>query len=190
MATRQRATYKSFAESTPEDWAIQASYAEENADRLTNSLLDMLKRLKDKDDGSPISTYNHSLQSATRAHEDGADDETVFIALLHDVSQDISEENHSEVAATILHPYISDRAHWIVKHHGIFQGYYFWHYMGKDRNAREVYRDHPYFDACIEWCDKYDQNAFDAEYPSKPLEFFEPLVRRIMSREPWSLAGC
>ena len=183
MITKRRATYRSFAESTAEDWAAQAAFSRQNADRLPSSLLDMLIRLKDIDEGGPISTYDHSLQSATLAYEDGADDETIFIALLHDVSQDISGENHSEVAAAILRPYISDKAHWIVQHHGIFQGYYFWHHMGKDRNARDAYRDHPYFDACLEWCDKYDQNAFDPDYPSRPLEFFGPLVRRIMSRE-------
>ena len=182
----ERATYKSMDTAVPEDWAIMHSYAPERRAQLPEELLGLLERLKDQDDGSPISGYDHSLQSATRANDDGADDETVFIALLHDIGQVLSQDAHSEVAAAILRPYISDKNYWIVKHHGEFQGYYFWHHMGMDQFAREQYKDHPYYQDCIDWCYKYDQCAFDADYQTKPLEFFEPLVRRIMARDPWS----
>ena len=47
---------------------------------------------------------------------------------------------------------------------------------------RDQYRDSPYFDACAEFCEKYDQAAFDPDYDSEPLEFFEPMVRRVMAR--------
>ena len=116
----------------------------------------------------------------------GPTTKTVFIALLHDIGQVLSQDGHSEVAAAILRPYISEKSYWIVKHHGEFQGYYFWHHMGKDQFAREQYKDHPFYQDCIEWCHKYDQCAFDPDYENKPLEFFEPLVRRVMAREPWS----
>jgi len=87
--------------------------------------------------------------------------------------------NHGEVAAAILKPYVSEKIYWIVKHHPVFQGYYYNHYLGGDRNAREKYRDSPHYDDCIYFCERYDQNAFDPAYDSKPLEFFEPMLRRV-----------
>ena len=185
MTTKQRATYASMETSTPEDWEIIKNYGSQRRDKVYNSMMAMLKQMELSDDGGPVTGLEHSLQSATRAYEDGADDETVFIALFHDIGQIVSQDNHSEVAAAILRPYISKKNHWIVQHHGEFQGYYFWHHVGKDRNARDKYRDNPYYQACVDWCYKYDQNAFDANYPTKPLEFFEPIVERVMSRQPW-----
>ena len=185
MTTKQRATYSSMETSTPEDWKIIRSYESQRSNRVYDSLVEMLKQMEFADDGGPVTGLEHSLQSATRAYEDGADDETVFIALFHDVGQIVSQDNHSEVAAAILRPYISKKNHWIVQHHGEFQGYYFWHLVGKDRNARDKYREHPYYQACVDWCYKYDQSAFEQGYPTKPLEFFEPIVKRVMSRKPW-----
>ncbi len=185
MTTKERATYSSMETSTPEDWEIIKGYSEQRRERVQQSLMSMLKQMETADDGGPVNGLEHSLQSATRAYEDGADDETVFIALFHDVGQIVSQDNHSEVAAAILRPFISKKNHWIVQHHGEFQGYYFWHMTGKDRYAREKYKDNPYYQDCIDWCYKYDQNAFAQDYPTKPLEFFEPIVERVMSRKPW-----
>ena len=89
--------------------------------------------------------------------------------------------NHSELAATILEPFVSEKNHWIVKHHGIFQGYYFFHHLGLDRNLRDRYRDHEWFRDCAEFCEKYDQNCFDSEYDTQPLESFEPALRKIFA---------
>ncbi len=185
MTTKERATYSSMETSTQEDWDIIKQYAGQRRERVYDSLMNMLKQMEFSDDGGPVNGLEHSLQSATRAYEDGADEETVFVALFHDVGQIVSQDNHSEVAAAILRPYISKKNHWIVQHHGEFQGYYFWHMTGKDRYAREKYKDNPYYQDCIDWCYKYDQNAFEQDYPTKPLEFFEPIVKRVMSRKPW-----
>ena len=185
MTTKERATYSSMETSTQEDWDIIKQFADQRRERVYDSLMSMLKQMENADDGGPVNGLEHSLQSATRAYEDGADEETVFIALFHDVGQIVSQDNHSEVAAAILRPYISKKNHWIVQHHGEFQGYYFWHMTGKDRYAREKYRDNPYYQDCIDWCYKYDQNAFAQDYPTKPLEFFEPIVKRVMARKPW-----
>ena len=182
----KKASYRTMESSVPEDWALVSTYSAQNRQRIPDEIFDLLERLKTKEDGSPISGYDHSLQSATLAHNDGADEETVFIALLHDIGQIHSAAGHSEVSAAMLRPYISEKNYWIVKHHGEFQGYYFWHHMGMDQFAREKYKDHPYYQDCIDWCHKYDQCAFDPDYENKPLAFFEPLVRRIMAREPWS----
>ena len=178
--TGQRSTYTSMETSTAEDWATFTVRRPARRALLPGRLTDMLKQLKSIDDGAPIDPFVHSLQAATLAYEDDADDETVFMALFHDIGQFASEDNHSQVAAAVLKPYISERGHWIVKHHGIFQGYYYFHHVNQNRNARDAYRDNPNYEACIEWCDKYDQRAFRTDYLSKPIEFFEPLIERVM----------
>lgn len=184
----ERAKYTRMQDSTVEDYRLITQYQVVLKGRLIDHILAMLETLKQEDVGLKLNRYEHSLQSATLAHNDGCDDETIFIALLHDIGDNLAPENHSELAAAVLRPYISEKSWWIVQHHGIFQGYYFWHHIGKDRNAREAYRGHKWFDACAEWCDKYDQRAFDPAYPTKDLAFFFPLVHRLLARDPWSLA--
>jgi predicted HD phosphohydrolase len=140
-------------------------------------------RLLDGDFGGfPIDRLTHSLQTATRAHRDGRPESYVVMALLHDIGDTLGSYNHPEIAAAILHPFVSEEEHWICRNHGAFQGYYYFHYLGIDRNVREKYRDSPYFDACAEFCAKYDQSAFDPDYDTLPLEFFEPMLRRVMAR--------
>ena len=112
-------------------------------------MLEQLLRLKDSFSGYKIDRLQHSLQVATRAYRDGADEETVVAALLHDIGDWLAPHNHSQVAAEILKPYVSDRTYWVIKHHGLFQSYYYEHHLGGDRNAREKYRGHPYFEAAV-----------------------------------------
>ena len=130
-----------------------------------------------------ISRLEHSLQSATRAERDGADEETVVCALLHDIGDVLSPANHSQVAAAVLRPYVSERSYWIVRHHGLFQGYYWMHHYGEDRNARDRYRDHEHYDACVEFCERWDQSSFDPAYRSQPLEHFVPMVRALFAEQ-------
>ncbi len=151
---------------------------EANAD-LVDRILDQLKTLDVNWGGYKINRYEHSLQSATLAQRDGADEEMVVAALLHDIGDVIAPYNHSELAAAMLKPYVSERVHWIIKHHGLFQGYYFNHHLGGDRHIRDRYKDHPWYDDCVYFCHNYDQNAFDPDYDTLDLEVFEPLVRRI-----------
>src|SRR5262249_44112138 len=126
-------------------------------------LLDLLKGT-DRQTGYRITPMQHALQTATRAIRDGADDEIVFAALFHDVADVIAPTNHAQVAAAMLKPFISERTHWVIEHHAIFQGYYFWHHIGKDRNARDRFNDHPHFQACAEFCERWDQISFDPAY--------------------------
>ena len=157
-------------------------------DHLADSVLGLLTAMRGPTLGYKIDRYQHSLQSATRAQADGADEETVVCALLHDIGDTIAPDNHSAVAAAILRPYVSERNHWIVLHHGVFQGYYFFHHVGRDRDARERYRGHPHFEACAAFCERWDQMSFDPDYPTAPLEAFEPAVRRLFAREPQGFA--
>ena len=99
-------------------------------------------------------------------------------ALLHDIGDTLGAYNHADISAAILKPFVSEENHWIVAYHAIFQGYYFFHHIGLDRNMREQYRKHPYFEACAEFC-RFDQAAFDPEFRSIPLSEFEPMVRRV-----------
>ncbi len=153
---------------------------------LVEHVLGQLKMMAGPMLGYKIDRYEHSLQSATRALRDGAEEEMVVAALLHDIGDVVAPDNHSEYAAAVLRPYVSEKTYWIVKHHGIFQGYYFWHHLGGDRDARERYREHPWFDDCAKFCADYDQNCFDPDYENEPLETFEPMVRRVFARKPWS----
>jgi predicted HD phosphohydrolase len=151
---------------------------------VVDGVLDLLKSLAGPKLGYRIDRYQHSLQTATRALRDEADEETVVAALLHDIGDVHAPDNHSALAAAVLEPYVSERTHWVIKHHGVFQGYYYFHHLGHDRDARERYRGHPHFQACAEFCERWDQNSFDPDYDTLPLETFEPMVRRVFAREP------
>ncbi len=154
---------------------------------LADNVLELLGRLRGDKMGYKIDRFDHSLQTATRAKRDGADEETVVVALLHDIGDILAPNNHSDLAAAILQPYINPDNHWLVRHHGIFQGYYFWHHTGGDRFARERYRGHPMFERTAEFCERWDQVSFDPAYDTMPLEAFEPMVRRIFARAPFAL---
>jgi predicted HD phosphohydrolase len=91
------------------------------------------------------------------------------------------------LAATILKPFVSEENWWMLQHHGIFQGYYFFHYLGLDRNMREQFRGHPSFERTAMFCARHDQNAFDPNYDTMPLEAFVPMVQRVMARPKRSI---
>jgi len=175
-----------MADGTYEDYQLLERKYQVLVAGFPGAVLDMLKQLGGDKLGYKIDRYQHSLQSATRAFRDGADEETVVCALLHDIGDILAPYNHSDLAAAILQPYVSEKNHWIVKHHGIFQGYYFFHHVGGDRNERERYRGHPWFEACAAFCENWDQNSFDPDYDTMPLEAFEPMVRRILSRKAFA----
>jgi len=154
---------------------------------LADRVLEHLKLLGTESGGYAIDRLSHSIQSATRAHRDGRDEEYVVCALLHDIGDTLASMNHSELAATILEPFVSEKNHWIVKHHGIFQGYYFFHHFGMDRDLRDRYKGHEWFADCATFCEKYDQNCFDSEYENLPLAFFEPMVRQVFAKPKRSI---
>lgn len=155
---------------------------------LADTALANLKLLSGDKMGYKIDRYQHSLQSATRAMRDGQDEEMIVCALLHDIGDHLAPENHSQLAAAILRPYVSVQNHWMIEHHGIFQGYYFFHHLGMDRNEREQFRGHPNFQYTADFCQKYDQNSFDPDYDTAPIEHFEPMVRRLFARPPFGRA--
>ena len=184
---QQQAQFKAMTEGTADDWQIIAGHMRPFMAALPGRIIEHLKLLEGDYGGYPVDRLEHCLQTATRAHRDGRDEEYVVCALLHDIGDTLGPTNHADVAATILEPYISEENHWIIKHHGIFQGYYFFHYVGLDRDGRDAFREHPHYQACVDFCHKYDQNSFDPGYDSEPLEFFVPMVERVLAAPKKSL---
>ena len=149
---------------------------------LPDRILDSLRKLEHSLSGYRINRLEHSLQGATRASRAGEPDEMIIAVLLHDIGDDLAPYSHSEMAAAILRPFVSEKIYWIIKHHGVFQMYYYAHHCGGDRNAREMFKDNPWYQDAIDFCHNYDQNCFDPDYDSEPLEFFDPVLRRVLSQ--------
>src|SRR4030095_14692539 len=166
---------------TRDDWAVISTHLDVTQSMVADRILEQLHYLEGDHGGFPVSRLEHSLQTATRAERDGRDEEYVVCALLHDIGDTLAPYNHPQVGAAIVKPFVSDAHHWMGPHHGIFQGYYFWHHIGLDRNARDAYSDSAYFDHTEEFCAKYDQSAFDADYRSEPLDYYAPIVRRFFA---------
>ncbi len=181
----ENVSFTRMEEGTREEYAFLGKlWDEQFHGRLADNVLALLKQLEGPRLGYKIDRFQHSLQCATRAERDGADEETVVCALLHDMGDSLAPENHGEFAAALLRPYVSEKNHWIIKHHGVFQGYYFWHHIGGDRDARERYRGHEHFDACAAFCERWDQNSFDPDYDTASLDYFDPMVRQLFAKEP------
>ena len=179
-------SFTRMEDGTAEDYQLIARSEAEYNKGLVDRVLGCLDGLRDVRVGYQVDRYAHSLQTATRALRDGADEETIVCALLHDIGDNLAPDNHAEFAAEVLRPFVSSDSFWMVQKHGIFQGYYFWHHFDHDRNAREKYRGHPCFEKTAQFCERWDQAAFDPAYDTLAIDAFEPIVRRIFSRSPWS----
>ncbi len=177
-------SFINMADGTKEDYAFLGQHEEEYAEGLPGRLVDALKKLEHSFSGYKVSRLEHSLQSATRAHQDGRSTEYVVAALLHDIGDELAPYSHSEMAASILRPYVEERIYWIIKTHGVFQMFYYAHFTGGDRHARDRYKDNKWYDDAVEFCHLYDQNCFDPDFKSKSLSFFEPMVAEVFGREP------
>jgi predicted HD phosphohydrolase len=177
-------SFRAMQDGTRDDYLLLDESERVYAQGLADRVLEGLARLDHSLEGYPVSRLGHSLQAATRATRDGADEELVAAALLHDIGDELAPYNHAEFAAAIVRPYVRPEVTWIVAQHGLFQNYYYVHHLGGDRNARERYRDHPWYASCARFCAQWDQCSFDPDYRSEPLGFFEPLVRRIFGRTP------
>ncbi|MEN8160397.1 MAG: HD domain-containing protein [Myxococcota bacterium] len=173
--------FTAMRDATREDYQLIGRHSLEFFQGLPDRVLTHLQILAGDTGGYAVDRLTHSLQSATRAQRDGRDEEYVVCALLHDIGDTLASANHSQLAATILEPFVSEKNRWIVEHHGIFQGYYFFHHLGLDRDLRDRFKGHEWFRECAEFCEKYDQNCFDPEYDTLPLDAFEPAVRSVFA---------
>ena len=161
----------------------EQNYISGTADRV----LKFMGGLNSTLEGYKITRLEHSLQAATRAFRDKADEEMIVAVLLHDIGDELAPLNHSEYAASILKPYVSEKTHWIIEKHGEFQMYYYAHHLGKNKNQRDKYKDHPYYQDTVDFCEKWDQASFDPDYKNMTLEEFAPMIKNIFSRKPYSL---
>ena len=182
----KKVSFTEMKKGTKEDYLLLDKNEKDFAKKTAERILKFLSSLTETLEGYQVSRLEHSLQSATRALHAGESEEMIVAALLHDIGDELAPMNHSEYAASILKPYVSEKTHWIVEKHGEFQAYYYAHHLGGNRNKRDKYKGHKYFDACVNFCEKYDQCSFDPNYESYPLEKFEPMVRNIFARKPYS----
>jgi len=184
---RQTVTpFTSLREGTKADFdRMGVEYDKAVVQKTMDNLLSLLHDQSDKFLGQPVSLAEHNIQTASRALRAGEDDETVVMSLFHDVFETLAVKNHGELASSMLAPWISPKNQWLLAHHEIFQGYfYFDHYDGMDKNKRDMFlHEQPeYYNWTAYWCEQYDQTSFDPDYPSLPLDVFLPIVERVLSR--------
>jgi predicted HD phosphohydrolase len=179
--THDRATFTAMTDGTQADWAAIVRTGMAHQGEHVDRILSHLKLLGGDYGGFNVDRLEHSLQTATRAHRAGHDEEYVVCALLHDIGDILLPANHAELGAAILKPYVSEQNHWMLEKHGIFQGYYFFHHLGLDRDLRDEWRGHPAFEYTAQFCHLYDQNSFDPAYDTMPLDAFVPMMRRVMA---------
>ena len=182
QAVHPRAQFLRMQDSTQADWQTIGGEFMQFASQLPARVIQHLQILQGDYGGFPVDRYTHSLQTATRALRDGRDEEYVVCALLHDIGDTLGSFNHPDIAAAILKPFVSDENHWMVQHHGIFQGHYFFHHIGLDRNLRDDFLAHPCYERTAEFCELYDNPAFDPKAETLPISEFEPMLRRLMAQ--------
>ena len=169
-----------------EDYLLLDKHEKEYIKGTADRIINFMSRLNSSIEGYKITRLEHSLQTATRALKDRASEEMIVAALLHDIGDELAPLNHAEYAATVLKPYVSEKTRWIVEKHGEFQTYYYVHHLGGDRNQREKYKGHKYYQDAINFCENWDQKSFDPSFRSLTLKDFDPLIRKIFERKPYT----
>lgn len=186
-----RTTARRLDEGSPSEFLAQGPLwgALVTPSALTAQVLGLLRSMDGEHTrfGFQVNGYEHSLQTATRSMRDGATEEEIVVALLHDVGEAVFAANHGEIIAAMMRPFVSERSYFVLRYHDLFQGYHYAHHFGLNRDARNALRISPHYDACAAFTDRYDQMAFDPDYVSEPLSVFEPMVARIFGREQYSL---
>jgi predicted HD phosphohydrolase len=183
----KRAYFTRLEDASREDWRLILSNYKPWARALPDRILAHLRLLEGEHGGNPVDRLQHCLQTATLALRDGRDEEYVVCALIHDIGDTLASFNHAEFAATMLKPFVSEKNYWIVLNHGVYTGYYWFQYLGTDRNKRDELRSHPWWRDLEDFCQKYDCAAFDPHYESMTLEEFEPMLRRVFAKPRASL---
>jgi predicted HD phosphohydrolase len=182
----ETAKFVQMKDGTKEDYLLLEKHEKKYIEGTADRLIKFMSGLSNTLEGYQITRLEHSLQSATRALNDKANDEMVVATLLHDIGDELAPLNHSEYAAAVLKPYVSKKTHWIIEKHGEFQMYYYAHHLGGNRNQRDKYKGHKYYNDTVDFCENWDQKSFDPNFKSLPLKEFEPMVKKIFSRKPYS----
>lgn len=179
-------SFTEMIKGTKEDYAFLARHEAEFAEDLPNRIMKSLEGLRNSLSGYKIDRLEHSLQCATRAEHDGADKDWIVCALVHDLGDDLAPFNHDSLAAAIVKPYVREECSWAIQHHGIFQYKYYADKVGLDPEERQKYKDSPHFDVTEKFCRDWDQNSFDPDYDTLPLEHFRPMVEEVFRRPAWN----
>lgn len=179
-------SFTAMKDGTEADYKLLQELEEPYLALTADRVIDELKRHGESTlEGYQLTRLEHALQSATRAERDGVDIDWVVGALLHDIGDGLAPQNHDRFSAEVIRPFVRWEVSWVVEHHGIFQMIYYAHHYGWDKNARDRYRDHPCFETCSEFCERWDQSAFDPSYQSETLEHFEPMIRTVFARKAY-----
>ena len=187
----EKVKFKRMDMGSPEEYEFLHEKEVQFTKELPDRLMIALNNLKNSLPGYEITRLHHSLQTASRAENDNADIELIVASLIHDLGDDLAPANHSQLASTIIRPYVREEVTWIIKMHGVFQLYYFGpkDYDGKsigiDKNLRDMFKDHKWYASCDKFCRDWDQLSFDPDYPTKPLSYFEPMLREVFTRVPF-----
>jgi predicted HD phosphohydrolase len=183
----QIVSFTQMKDGTKEDYLLLAELEKPYLGMTADRIMDELKRQGEATlEGYRITRMQHGLQSATRAEADGADIDWIVGALLHDIGDGLAPQNHDRFSAEVIRPFVRWDVSWVVEHHGIFQMIYYGRHYGWDENAREEFKDHPCFQSCAEFCERWDQSSFDPDYPMKSLDHFEPMVREVFGRKAYA----
>ena len=178
--------FTAMKDGTQEEYELLARLEKPYLALTSDRVIEELRRAGEATlEGYKITRLQHGLQSGTRALRDGADLDWVVGALLHDIGDGLAPQNHDKMSAEVIRPFVRWDVAWTIEHHGIFQMLYYGHHYGWDRNAREQFRDHPVFDSCADFCERWDQSSFDPDYPMESLDIFEPMVREVFSRKAY-----
>jgi len=168
--------FTQMKDGTKEDYLLLEKHEKKFIEEAPSRIIKYMSSLTSTLEGYQVSRLEHSLQSATRALQDKAEDEIIVATLLHDIGDELAFHNHAEFAAAVLKPYVNEKTHWIVEKHGIFQLYYYAHHLG----------GHKYYKDTIDFCENWDQKSFDPNFKSLTLKDFEPYVKKIFSRTPYT----
>ena len=181
----KKVSFTEMKKGTKDDYQLleklESQYERKTADRVLKYLASQTSTLE----GYQVTRLEHALQAATRAYKNDESEEMVVATLLHDLGDELAPMNHSQYAASVIKPYVSERTYWIILHHGLFQTYYSAEHLGGDKNAREKYKNSEHYQATIDFCENYDQASFDPNYKYMTLKDFEPMVRNIFARKPF-----
>ena len=102
-----------------EDYQLLEKYEKDFERKTADRIIKYLAAQTTTLEGYQITRLEHSLQAATRAYKNGESEEMVVATLLHDIGDDLAPMNHSQYAASILRPYVSEKTYWIIQHHGV-----------------------------------------------------------------------
>lgn len=186
MTTDQIVSFTQMKDGTKEDYELLEKLEKPYLSMTADRVLDELRRQGDVSlEGYPITRLEHGLQSGTRALREGADIDWIVGALLHDIGDGLAPQNHDRFSAEVIRPFVRDEVAWTVEHHGIFQMFYYGHHYGWDKDARDRFKDHPCWQSCADFCERWDQSSFDPDYDYEPLEVFEPMVREVFARKAY-----